>query len=165
MIQYHVAVTAAIVLVIVGVVDVMNGKIKATSDSTLTKIGMAVIIVCWVVLFLAALVSMRHQSHIDGVAYAYGSTVSSPSPCWVIRKLIHWLLHGVLVAMPFVGMRMVYGVLSFFLTDPHFAKSTAAKIVLSVIPEVIVTVALLVVGIITRNMWKSRPTGQGAEIY
>jgi hypothetical protein len=80
--------------------------------------------------------------------------------------------------MPFIGCRLIYGILSFTLSNPSFANSFAWKIALSVIPEVIVTVILVLVGLATRNMWRERhregkieaypqqrPYGPGQQVY
>jgi hypothetical protein len=45
-------------------------------------------------------------------------------------------------------------VLSFVLTDPTFAKSLVAKIVLSTVPEMVGALIFIVAGLATRNMWK-----------
>jgi adenylate kinase len=46
----------------------------------------------------------------------------------------------------------VYAILSTFIKNPGFKNSTPAKIVLSVIPEMIVVLVLAVIGIQTRNI-------------
>lgn len=58
--------------------------------------------------------------------------------------------------MPFIGCRLAYGILSFCLTKSSFASSLGWKIFLDVIPEVIVVTILVIVGILTRNMWRER---------
>lgn len=61
------------------------------------------------------------------------------------------------MALPLVALRLAYGVASLVLdlnTSPsHFTTSLAVKVCLSVVPEMLVTVLLLVVGVITRNVW------------
>ena len=67
------------------------------------------------------------------------------------------LFIGVVVALPLVALRLVYAVVSLMLelnTSPsHFTTSLAVKVCLSVVPEMLVTVVLLVVGVSTRNIW------------
>lgn len=55
--------------------------------------------------------------------------------------------------MPFIGMRLVYGVLSFLLVDPAFARSLAAKVILSFIPELFAITLFVVGGYRTRDMY------------
>ena len=68
------------------------------------------------------------------------------------------LLYGILVALPLVVFRLVYGAISLMLELDHpnssFLTSTVAKVLLSTVPEMIVTVILLAAGISTRNMYK-----------
>lgn len=68
------------------------------------------------------------------------------------------LLYGVLVALPLVVFRLAYGAISLMLELNHpnssFLTSTVAKVLLSTIPEMIVTIILLAAGISTRNMYK-----------
>ena len=67
------------------------------------------------------------------------------------------LLYGILVALPLVVFRLVYGAVSLMLelNHPHssFLTSTVAKVLLSTVPEMIVTIILLAAGISTRNMY------------
>jgi hypothetical protein len=67
--------------------------------------------------------------------------------------------------MPFIGCRLVYGILSFTLSNPSFANSLAWKVALSVIPEVVVTTILVLVGVATRNMWRERKAESKLESY
>ena len=68
------------------------------------------------------------------------------------------LLYGTLVTLPLVVFRLVYGAISLMLelNHPHssFLTSTVAKVLLSTVPEMIVTIILLAAGINTRNMYK-----------
>ena len=62
------------------------------------------------------------------------------------------LLHGTALVLPFVGVRDVYAALSIFISSAAFKNSLAAKVVMSVVPEMIVTIILAVVGIRTRHI-------------
>ena len=68
------------------------------------------------------------------------------------------LLYSVLVALPLVVFRLVYGAICLMLelNHPHssFLTSIVAKVLLSTVPEMIVTIVLLAAGISTRNMYK-----------
>lgn len=66
------------------------------------------------------------------------------------------MLLGVLCGLPFLGVREIYAMLSVFIANPNFKNNTAAKVVLSVVPEMIVTVFLVLAGVKTRNISKLR---------
>jgi hypothetical protein len=66
------------------------------------------------------------------------------------------LLQTAFAALPFVGMRLAYGVISFLLLDPAFARSLAAKVVLSFVPELVATALFVYGGYKTRYMYASR---------
>ncbi|KAL7954560.1 hypothetical protein V8C34DRAFT_319769 [Trichoderma compactum] len=66
------------------------------------------------------------------------------------------LIKGVFVALPFVGIRLVYGLVFLHLQVTHpdsgFLTSKAVQICLSLVPELICVTSLLVVGVITRSL-------------
>jgi hypothetical protein len=66
------------------------------------------------------------------------------------------LLQITFAALPFIGMRLAYGVISFLLFDPAFARSLAAKVVLSFVPELVATALFVCGGYRTRDMYASR---------
>lgn len=66
------------------------------------------------------------------------------------------LLFGVFRGLPFIGLREVYALLSVFITNPDFKNKTAVKVVMSIIPEMLMTLLLVFVGIRTRNIGKLR---------
>ena len=67
------------------------------------------------------------------------------------------LFIGVVVALPLVALRLLYGVVSLILelnpSPSHFTTSLAVKVCLSVVPEMLLTVILLAVGLSTRDIW------------
>ena len=81
-----------------------------------------------------------------------------PLPLLPLTYTMSQLLYGVLVALPLVVFRLVYGAISLMLELNHpnsgFLTSTVAKVLLSTVPEMIVTIVLLAAGISTRNMYK-----------
>jgi hypothetical protein len=70
------------------------------------------------------------------------------------------LLFGVLRALPAIVLREIYTLLSVFITNPNFKTNTAVKVVMSVVPEMLVTLILVFVGIQTRNIRKLRNLGK-----
>jgi hypothetical protein len=61
------------------------------------------------------------------------------------------LLFGVVTAMPFVGLRELDAFLSNFVTSESFLTSLPVKICLSVVPEIIATIAFVAAGFAARN--------------
>jgi predicted permease len=63
------------------------------------------------------------------------------------------LLYGVLAAMPFIAMRLGYGVASLILELEHptssFLTSLPVKVVLSLVTEVLVQTILISAGLLT----------------
>ena len=93
-------------------------------------------------------------------AYVAGTMVSSSLPLLLLpsTQTMLQLLYGVLVALPLVVFRLVYGAISLMLELNHpnssFLTSIVAKVTLSTVPEMIVTIVLLAAGISTRNMYR-----------
>jgi len=58
--------------------------------------------------------------------------------------------------MPFLLIRLIYGLCYFFVTDLSFQTSVPAKVCLSVVPEMIVVLVLIFVGTNTVNMWRNK---------
>ncbi|MCJ1391435.1 hypothetical protein MMC18_004299 [Xylographa bjoerkii] len=153
-IQYHVAVSVALVLIIIGVVNLEGGTSNATT-SALLKAGAIILIVCWVALVFWTQSSMRQQGEdIHAMGYAEGTK----------------LLYGVLVALPLVALRLIYAIISLFLeaggSSSAFTTSVAVKVCMSVVPEMIVTIVFVVAGISTRSMHKtaSRQNGHYRDV-
>ncbi|KAH0218860.1 hypothetical protein KCU86_g2496, partial [Aureobasidium melanogenum] len=65
------------------------------------------------------------------------------------------LPHTAFAALPSISMRLVYGVVSFLLVDPAFARSLAAKVILSFIPEPFAITMFLYGGYRTRDIYAS----------
>jgi hypothetical protein len=61
----------------------------------------------------------------------------------------------VIATLPFVALREFYSAGVTFFKSPSFASSFAAKVCLSVVPEMMVTAIFVVVGIWTRNIPKA----------
>ncbi len=85
------------------------------------------------------------------------------------------LLHAVVVALPLIALRLGYGVAVLLLdvtghaTD-KFALSLAAKVVLSTVPEMVLVIVFIAVGIMTKDIagayWKrgGKRRGVGPEM-
>ncbi|CZR64615.1 uncharacterized protein PAC_14513 [Phialocephala subalpina] len=149
--NFHGFVIAAMALVIVGVVEIMGDK--TYTPNTLMKVGVVMLLLAWSILSAWVLISMRtpprNHSSIplmtpNTMELAYGRV-----PAFAEATL---LLYGTALVLPFVGVRDVYAALSIFISSAAFKNSLAAKVVMSVVPEMIVTIILAVVGIRTRHI-------------
>ena len=92
-----------------------------------------------------------------------------------LTNRIAQLLYGVVVALPFVALHLAYGVTSLMLELDHssstFLTSVSIKVILSVVPEIVVTIALVGFSIITRNInrvvaggYKHTGVGEGFQM-
>jgi hypothetical protein len=77
------------------------------------------------------------------------------------------LLYGVAFALPFIGCRQLYGILSTFLNSPTFSNSLAAKVSLSVVPEMIAVMAFTAAGLSTLQIAQKikRADKEGGKPY
>ncbi|MCJ1433824.1 hypothetical protein MMC27_003189 [Xylographa pallens] len=142
-IQYHAAVSVALVLIIIGVIN-LEDRTTSTTTYALLKAAAAILIVCWAALVFWTRVSMRAQGKdLNTPGYAAGTK----------------LLYGVIAALPLIGLRLIYAIASLLLevngSSSDFTTSLAARVCMSVVPEMIVTLVFVVAGIRTRNMHKT----------
>ncbi|UKZ74575.1 hypothetical protein TrVFT333_002245 [Trichoderma virens FT-333] len=141
--KYHALVQLGMILIILALVKLMNGD-PVSKSKTLLNIGSALSCIAWGLLTLWAVWS-------NYMAREYSSYSSMQT---VDNGKI--LLKGVFVALPFVGIRLVYGVVFLHLQTTHpdsgFLTSKAVQICLSFIPELICINSLIVVGVITRSL-------------
>ncbi|KAE9379548.1 hypothetical protein N431DRAFT_451397 [Stipitochalara longipes BDJ] len=135
-IHFHIIIVVAMVLVIIGLVKI-TGNHPQESDTKLPKVGVVIILVYWATLVGGTIFSFR-SSQCDRQAPAYRSGTK--------------LLHGVTVALPFVGIREFGAVLSNFVTSRAFLTSLPAKVCLSVIPEMIVIIILVTAGLAAHDI-------------
>ena len=99
--------------------------------------------------------------------YANGTKVSTSAlshPTSTDKAL--QVLYGVVAALPLVGIRLVYAIVSLLLevngSSSDFPTSLAAKVCMSVVPEMIATIVFVVAGISTRDMHR---TSEGRNGY
>jgi hypothetical protein len=59
------------------------------------------------------------------------------------------VLYAVSLALPFIGCRELYAILTTFLTSQSFATSLVAKVLLMVVPEMIAVTVFTAVGLST----------------
>ncbi|KAG0646430.1 hypothetical protein D0Z07_7622 [Hyphodiscus hymeniophilus] len=141
--NFHTMITVAMVLVVMGVIHMID-KTQTKTSENLMKLGMIITVFCygqcWLYVGLSFLPSQVEPS---APALAEGLT----------------LLYGVIAALPFIGIRQVYG-LKIFIDDLNnegnskFATSKPAKYLLSAIPEFLAICIFCFVGIRTRHLSK-----------
>src|SRR3978361_2130109 len=74
-IQYHFLVSAALALIVVGVVFIENGN-KGSTTSAVLKIGATLVLLSWILLIIWTSVSIgRSQMDINALAYVDGTKV------------------------------------------------------------------------------------------
>lgn len=88
-IQYHLLVATAIALVIVGIVNLSEGKATSTTDD-LIEAGAAIILLCWVLLVFVSFWSLhsskrgqlRSQLHVNGSKVSLFNFVPTTTIDW-----------------------------------------------------------------------------------
>ncbi|KAJ5664592.1 hypothetical protein N7462_011405 [Penicillium macrosclerotiorum] len=138
-IYYHILVLGATILNVVGVVELMEKGPNSVSG-TLTKVGATLAVLGWVVLVGFSLFSLRYNVIKKTSTYRNGTL----------------LLYGVIATLPFNGIRLVYSVISIILRVEHphseFLSSTAVEVCISVVPEMLVVIILIMAGLKTREL-------------
>ncbi|KUJ06796.1 uncharacterized protein LY89DRAFT_692158 [Mollisia scopiformis] len=157
--SFHSVVVGGMVFIIIGIIHEIDNK--TTTPPTLSKLGIVILLLAWCVLAAWVGISLRKtdQSYemiplttphtrepVYGVPPAYAEATT--------------LLYGVAIILPFIGIRDIYAALNIFLTSTTFKNSLVAKVILSVVPEAIMTTVLAGAGIMTRHMSKLRKVGK-----
>jgi hypothetical protein len=152
----HGIVTTGMVLVIIGIINVVEG-VSTTANSGIIKAGLTVLVLAYVVLLIWTTLSLRQPIRRRDETFGDGTLVSF-SPSWLRFHIADStkLLQTTFAALPFIGMRLAYGAISFLLLDPTFARSLAAKVILSFIPELVATTLFVYGGYRTCDMYASR---------
>ncbi|KAM0798782.1 hypothetical protein BDR22DRAFT_808325 [Usnea florida] len=149
-IQYHLLVSGALGLIIAGIISVENGNLSSSTHALL-KTGAALLVLCWFLLLFWTAVSLLSRKE-----YTPSATSGEVSTVCLHQSLFI----GVVIALPLVALRLAYAVVSLILDLDHsilyFTSSLAVKVCLSVVPEMLVTVVLLAVGVSTRDLWALR---------
>ncbi|RMJ13619.1 hypothetical protein CDV36_006727 [Fusarium kuroshium] len=142
-VQYHTLVGVAMVLIIVSVINLQKGESISTMK-ILLNVASALVALSWVLLVGWALWSL---------AKSRSTSTVGPVPSMSGGRL---LLNGALLTMPITGLRLGYAIafLQLKISDPTsgFLTSKAVEVCLNVVPEMLVTLILLVVGIKTRSL-------------
>ncbi|KAH8126201.1 hypothetical protein FP744_10003444 [Trichoderma asperellum] len=142
-IKYHGIVALGMVLTIIAVVHLLNGG-DVSKSKPLLNAGSAISCVAWLLAVLWALwshsMNRRFSSYSDMQTSENGKM----------------LLNGVFIALPFVGIRLVYGIAFLQMTISHpdssFLTSKAVQVCLSFLPELACITSLLSVGVLTRSL-------------
>ncbi|KAL7783656.1 hypothetical protein V8C37DRAFT_414660 [Trichoderma ceciliae] len=142
-IKYHGIVNLGMILIIIALVKLLNGG-DASKSKTLLGAGSAVSCIAWVLVTIWTVWSYSMIRQFS--SYSSMQTIDGGK----------MLLKGVCVALPFVGIRLIYGVVFLQLQISHldssFLTSKAVQVCLSFIPELVCITTLLLVGIMTRSL-------------
>ncbi|KAF4161502.1 hypothetical protein CNMCM6069_003408 [Aspergillus lentulus] len=134
----HVVVATGVAMVGTGAGD-LAGKNPKASYQTNLDVGMALLEACWAILTIWALWTLKDCSE---------KTISGV-------KEGKMLLHGVLLATTFVGIRVTYGLIAESTQKQNLnpvTGSLAIRTVLDLLPELITTLILMFVGFRTRHI-------------
>lgn len=127
---------------------------KREKDKKLVIVGMAMLFASWVYISLVAMGTFVSRPR----ASASGSRD---------EKLGKWLLHAVLLAIPFLGIRIMVSLVYFATQNQALNPVTGEigyKVGLGFVEELIISIAFVVVGVATRNIGRGRPvTEVGVE--
>lgn len=155
----HAVVTTGMILVVVGIVKSVEG-VSSTAESALIKAGMGVLVAAYVVLLLWTIVSLRQPFLARNETLADGTTVS----CFCLPPQLNFmnadkgnqLLRITLIALPFIGLRLVAGFTTFLLSNAMFSRLWDMKVVVGSVPEFVATALFVIGGLRTRNMYVPR---------
>ena len=132
--------TIAFILCIVGGTDLASaGPSDQRSGKSLLKAGIILFVVVYAALFLITILTARDFNHI----------VLGERRIFIV----------VLAALPLLGARILFGVLSIFLNDKTFAifgGNIAARVLMAVVEEFLVVIAYAIVGLTTPKFREGR---------
>ncbi|KAL6922178.1 hypothetical protein FSHL1_006145 [Fusarium sambucinum] len=141
-VQYHALVGAAMALIIVSVINLQKGN-DVSTNKTLLKVASAIIALAW---FLLAVWSL----------WSLGKTRSSRNGSVASLRGGMMLLYAVFIALPLLALRLSYAIafLQLQISDPNsgFLSSKAIEVCLGLVPELLVTIIFVAVGVKTRNI-------------
>ncbi|KUJ23609.1 uncharacterized protein LY89DRAFT_187767 [Mollisia scopiformis] len=149
---FHIAVTTGLALLASGSSAFgANSSSANKSDENLLKVGVVILMFTWVILCAWTIFTfLPHQARKDAPAYPSGTK----------------LLYAIGFSLPFVGMRVMYSLVSILAPSKSLSPVSAAlglKLALSFIPELIAVITFVVVGILTRNVWMEYARGDGVS--
>ena len=159
-VKYHGLVAVAMVLIVISIINLQDGK-DVDKYKTLLKVASALIALAWFSIALWSLWSLgkTRVSHTRGSVPSFrgGMLVSSTWHCSLKDCTnIYKLLYAVFITLPLLCLRLAYAIafLQLQISDPtsSFLSSKAIEVCLGMIPELLVTIVFIAVGIKTRNI-------------
>jgi hypothetical protein len=121
---------------------------KRIKDKKLVTVGMVLLLLSWIYISLVAMATFIIQPRV--------SSVSSRN-----QKQAKWLLYAILLAIPFLGIRIVTSLVYFTTQNQALNPVTGDlgyRVGLGFIEELVISIAFLVVGVTSRNIGKAVPT-------
>ncbi|KAF5662187.1 hypothetical protein FHETE_8077 [Fusarium heterosporum] len=142
-VKYHGLVGVAMALIIVPVVN-SQGENPSSSNKTLLTVASALMAVAWSSLVIWALWSLGKSQ---------GLSTSKHIPSFHGGKV---LLYATFLTLPLLALRLAYAITYLQLQISHpesgFLTSKAVEVCLGMVPEVMITVIFLFVGVKTRSL-------------
>jgi cytochrome b561 len=115
-----------------------------SKNQTLVKVGEVLLLLAWLAIAVLALFTAARTYH--GRTKRRDAVSSGRT-----------LLYAVVLAIPFLGIRLLTGLVYFFTGDPVLnpvAGSVGLRVGLEVVEEIIITLVYVVAGFTTRNISK-----------
>ncbi|KAL1867428.1 hypothetical protein Plec18167_008701 [Paecilomyces lecythidis] len=137
---YHVAVSASLAIIASAISALTNksSHMSNTTALTLVKVGFVIMLVCWVALVAWTSLTLRSPRDYDLISRRYVDGIK--------------LTYAVVLSWPLIMLRGVYGVISVTKPSSGFSKSLAVNVCLSVVPQLLLAVIFVLVGIWTRHI-------------
>ncbi|VUC33518.1 unnamed protein product [Clonostachys rosea] len=131
-ILYHIQVTGGIALLAVGASHLQSSPHPTVGDRSMAKAGMGILTSAWIVLAIWIILSCRPFPRVFRVERDTGSM----------------LLISTLVSIPFLGIRVIYGLVTLVSTNAS-NPSMAVRVVCTTLPEMIPAIIFCSVGLYT----------------
>ncbi|RWQ92194.1 hypothetical protein C8Q69DRAFT_106389 [Paecilomyces variotii] len=137
---YHVAVSASLAIIACAISALTNkdSKMSATTSLDLVKVGFVIMLVCWLALVAWTSISSRTPRDCDLISRRYVDGIK--------------LTYAVVISWPLIMLRGIYGLISVTKPSSRFSDSLAANVCLSVVPQLLLAVIFVLVGIWTRHI-------------
>ncbi|GAD98758.1 conserved hypothetical protein [Paecilomyces variotii No. 5] len=137
---YHVAVSASLAIIASAISALTNksSHMSSTTALTLVKAGFVIMLVCWLALVAWTSLTLRSPRDYDLISRRYVDGIK--------------LTYAVVLSWPLIMLRGIYGVISVTKPSSGFSNSLAVNVCLSVVPQLLLAVLFVLVGIWTRNI-------------
>jgi hypothetical protein len=147
---YHILVSTSLGLIITGIIPIISSSSSGVYISPvyihLARLGLLLLLLCFILLLLFTILAFLPRYR-DKYANAYKAGTR--------------LLVAVAIALPFLGARTIYAVVSIWRVFGRTTPPTeAVKLVFATLMEILVVVVLLIMGLVTKDIERARREGE-----